>query len=104
MICLIDYKGFRLIAMPVLPIGNDTIKYGSDDGGRTVHTDLPELNDVMKRVGERLNVKGHYVGLHEQHFIYGAGDVEVHQGYDGSVCLCVELNVSHQHFQVVSTF
>jgi len=36
MMCLIDYKGFRLIASAVLPIGRDTLRYGSADGGRTV--------------------------------------------------------------------
>ena len=43
----------------VLPISKHTIKYGSDDGGRTVHTDIEELNQIMKVVGERLNLKGH---------------------------------------------
>ena len=38
----------------------------------------------MKKVGEKLNLCGHYVGLgDEKHYIYGAGDVEVHRGYDG---------------------
>jgi hypothetical protein len=83
LMCLIDFKGFRMLAMAVLPISHDTIVYGSDDGGRTVHTDDEKVNAVMKLVGERLNLKGHYVGLNEQHFIYGAGDVEVHRGTDG---------------------
>lgn len=30
--CLIDHKGFRLIAMAVLPISKDTIRYGSAGG------------------------------------------------------------------------
>ena len=29
---LIDYRGYRLIAMPLLPIGSDTLIYGSSDG------------------------------------------------------------------------
>lgn len=32
LMCLVDYKGFRLVAMSVLPIGKDTIVYGSDTG------------------------------------------------------------------------
>ena len=34
---LIDYKGYRLIAMPLLPISRQTLAYGSNDGGQTVH-------------------------------------------------------------------
>ena len=33
--CLIDFKGFRLIASSKLPINNSTLVYGSADGGRT---------------------------------------------------------------------
>jgi hypothetical protein len=36
--------GFRLLAMPILPISKETLKYGSDDGGKTVHADIPEVN------------------------------------------------------------
>ena len=53
---VIDHKGFRLIAMAVLPVSHDTIVYGSDDGGRTVHTDDDAINDVMQAVGERVSV------------------------------------------------
>jgi hypothetical protein len=83
MMCLIDHKGFRMLAMAVLPISHDTIVYGSADGGRTVHSADPAINAVMEKVGKALNLKGHYVGLNEQHLIYGAGDVEVHRGTDG---------------------
>lgn len=27
------------------------------DGGRTVHTDIPELNETMEKVGKLLNVR-----------------------------------------------
>jgi len=83
MVVLIDYKGFRLLAMPILPINKSTLKYGSDDGGKTVHADIPELNEIMKTVGNRLNLKGHWTGLNVRQFIYGAGDVEAHLGTDG---------------------
>ena len=31
-VCLIDYKGYRLIAISVLPISKSDIVYGSADG------------------------------------------------------------------------
>jgi hypothetical protein len=35
LMCLIDYLGFRLVAMFLLPISKDTLKVGSDDAGMT---------------------------------------------------------------------
>ena len=32
----VDYAGWRILASALLPIGNDTLVYGSDDGGKTV--------------------------------------------------------------------
>jgi hypothetical protein len=37
----------------------------------------------MRVVGQRLNLKGHWTGLGVRQYIYGAGDVEVHEGTDG---------------------
>lgn len=34
---VIDYLGFRLVCMPLLPL--DKLVYGSSDGGRTIHDD-----------------------------------------------------------------
>lgn len=34
----------RMVACSVLPIGQDTLCYGSGDGGVTVHDSDPELN------------------------------------------------------------
>ena len=31
---LVDHRGYRLIAMPLLPLGPDTLVYGSSDGTR----------------------------------------------------------------------
>lgn len=79
---IIDYRGFRLIAMSILPITRTSIKYGSADGGKTVHTKLKSLNAKMKQVGESLNLKGHRTGA-QQAMIYGPGDIEGHLGKDG---------------------
>jgi len=41
---LIDYRGFRVVAMTVLPISPDTLVYGSVDGGKTVVNKDPHFN------------------------------------------------------------
>jgi len=33
LIALIDYRGYRLVAMSVLPITKNSLVYGSNDGG-----------------------------------------------------------------------
>lgn len=62
LLALIDYRGYRLIAIAWLPIHKDTLRYGSHDAGRTVHADVPELNEQMRKVGTYLNLAGHHVG------------------------------------------
>lgn len=34
-----------------------TLRYGSSDGGKTVKTDDPTLNDLMKQAAARMNLK-----------------------------------------------
>ena len=53
----VDYRGFRLLAMPLLPInGNDTLVYGSCDTGQTIHADRPPFNELMKISAEKLHL------------------------------------------------
>ncbi|KAL6059841.1 Clu domain-containing protein [Balamuthia mandrillaris] len=82
---LIDYRGFRLIAMSVLPINRHTIVYGSNDYGRTVHAKDAEMNRKMKRLAEKLNIKGHKAGVHRWNakFLHAPADLEGHKGSDG---------------------
>jgi hypothetical protein len=44
-----------------LPIYADTLVYGSADGGKTIHNDSKTMNNLMKKVGEKLNLKEHTV-------------------------------------------
>lgn len=37
---LIDYRGFRLTCISLVPIDKNTIRYGSCDGGLTVHAGM----------------------------------------------------------------
>ena len=45
---LVDYRGFRLLAVSVLPVSRKTICYGSHDAGFTVHSDYPAFNRKLK--------------------------------------------------------
>ncbi|PRP85823.1 hypothetical protein PROFUN_06015 [Planoprotostelium fungivorum] len=79
---LIDFRGFRLIAMSILPLHK--IVYGSHDGGKTVHADDPLFNRLMSEAAQKLNIKGHAVGpIDNPKFIHGPTDIEGHQGKDG---------------------
>ncbi|PRP85028.1 hypothetical protein PROFUN_07316 [Planoprotostelium fungivorum] len=82
---LVDYKGYRVLAMAILPIDRSTLRYGSDDAGRHVHMEDEELNEKMKLAGERLNLAGHVTGSSSDatKIIYGPGDIEGHRGHDG---------------------
>jgi hypothetical protein len=50
LLALIDYRGFRLTALSLLPIHKDSIKYGSSDAGITVHAEDTKLNQIMLEV------------------------------------------------------
>eukprot|EP01126_Amoeba_proteus_P043502 TRINITY_DN4779_c0_g1_i5.p1 TRINITY_DN4779_c0_g1~~TRINITY_DN4779_c0_g1_i5.p1 ORF type:complete len:470 (+),score=93.17 TRINITY_DN4779_c0_g1_i5:729-2138(+) len=74
---LIHYRGFCLLAISILPLGENSILYGSNNGGLTVHADDPFVNDLMKSAGIAMNLRGHVIQGKE---IYGPGDIEVHIG------------------------
>eukprot|EP01125_Pyxidicula_operculata_P004215 TRINITY_DN1624_c0_g1_i3.p1 TRINITY_DN1624_c0_g1~~TRINITY_DN1624_c0_g1_i3.p1 ORF type:complete len:788 (+),score=138.75 TRINITY_DN1624_c0_g1_i3:44-2407(+) len=82
---LVDYMGFRLIAQSLLPISNDTLVYGSSDGGHTVYHDNKEVNESMKKLAESMYLKSHMGGVHWEtaKMIEFPTDIEVHIGRDG---------------------
>ncbi|EFA80095.1 leucine-rich repeat-containing protein [Heterostelium album PN500] len=84
LIALIDYKGFRLIALSLLPINSDTIRYGSSDSGSIVHDSIVDLSQKMAEAGKRINLKPHLVGSVEEHskVLPSPGDLEAHLGND----------------------
>jgi Clustered mitochondria len=80
---IVDYMGFRLIAMSVLPVSRDTLIYGTADAGRTVHNDSAEFASLMARAANRLNIGKHYCGAGRQRqLLHSAADVEGHLGTD----------------------
>lgn len=57
---LVDYKGFRLIAMSILPLnGSQTLKYGSNDasGECNVKTEDEALFARISGASKKLNLK-----------------------------------------------
>ncbi|ELR22968.1 C2 domain containing protein [Acanthamoeba castellanii str. Neff] len=84
---VIDYKGFRLSATSILPVGPNTIVYGSADGSKTVHNKYKDMNALMKKAGRALNLKPHWVTPllpgGPKVLICGPGDIEGHLGTDG---------------------
>ncbi|EFA80740.1 hypothetical protein PPL_06326 [Heterostelium album PN500] len=78
LMCIIDYYGYRLVAISLLPINKETLIYGSCDGGHNVHSDIQEVNDIMEKVAKGMNLRGHLSGLNPK-FLYGPGDFEIHR-------------------------
>lgn len=82
LMALIDFKGFRILATSLLPLGPDTIVYGSHDAGKTVHASDPVFNKMMDEIGVMLNLKKHTVGKKKVPIV-GPGDIEGHKALDG---------------------
>ena len=79
--CLVDYKGFRLIAITVLPIDRHTLVGGTSDAGRNIHSSDFVLNQKLAKAGHVLNLKQHQV---RGHTMYSACDLEGHyNSHDG---------------------
>jgi Clustered mitochondria len=85
LMALVDYLGFRLIAMSLLPIDKSTLCYGTADGGKTIYTENAALNKKMQVAAEKLNLKAHVAGFVPEHsrLVWSAADVEGHEGKDG---------------------
>lgn len=97
---LVDYRGFRLMCMPLLPLQH--ILYGSADGGSTMHKPPEKLEANLRSAGAALNLAPHMCGAsHIQTSreyvveesnegateVYTAGDVEGHAATDGRTYL-----------------
>eukprot|EP01087_Luapelamoeba_hula_P010090 TRINITY_DN2656_c0_g1_i1.p1 TRINITY_DN2656_c0_g1~~TRINITY_DN2656_c0_g1_i1.p1 ORF type:complete len:1242 (+),score=212.82 TRINITY_DN2656_c0_g1_i1:20-3745(+) len=82
LMCVIDYRGFRVTAMSVLPINKQTLIYGSADAGLTVVGVNKVMNRNMALVGRRLNLRTHIAGRIVTKYIGVPGDIEGHLGKD----------------------
>jgi hypothetical protein len=62
LMAVVDVRGYRILASSLLSLPSDSLKYGSDDGGNTVHRSNAVLNALMERCARDLNLKPHLVG------------------------------------------
>ena len=84
LLAIIDYRGYRLIAMSTLPIDSNTLKFGSSDAGNSVHNEIPELNKLVSETCNKLNLKQHFCGKPPNTVLVpGPVDLECHLGSDG---------------------
>ena len=107
MIC--DFDGFRIFASTLVPIGDDTIQYGSSDGGRTVYNRDFECEARAKDIAQYFGLKQHQVGRTER--LWLAGDVELHRGLDGRIWLLDAARLvppfpppKHERYKILNEF
>lgn len=74
-----------VMASSLLPIDGDTLKYGSPDGGKTVHDGSEDLQIKSKaeRIALELSLKTHDVCTGKKLAL--ACDCEIHRGRDGRI-------------------
>ncbi len=77
---VLKYRGFKLVAMSVLPLrGAESLVLGSADGGRSLRVGDARAEQLMASVGSALNLARHPVQSGtSQEWITGPADVEVH--------------------------
>jgi len=46
---MVDYLGFRVICMSVLPVDRDTLKYGTNDDCKNVHNSDENLDALIQK-------------------------------------------------------
>ena len=84
LMAVVDFLGFRLTAMSMLPIDPQTLVYGTGDGGRKILNSDANMSAMMEITAKRLNLRPHICGLKSQaKMLYSAADVEGHKGRDG---------------------
>jgi tetratricopeptide (TPR) repeat protein len=102
LMALIDYRGFRLVAMAALPIDGKTIVYGSPDAGKSLHkSNDAQLRTQLRRACSILNLQPHGAAAVDES---GGGgrdddpgvqlaptDLEVHLGYDSRL-YCIDFS------------
>ncbi len=81
---LVDYRGYRLVAMSLLPVNNSTLVYGTDDGGKTIKRTNLEFAGIMEEAGRRLKLRPHLCGSDKKKakILASAADIEGHVGLD----------------------
>ena len=84
---LIDFGGFRLQAMQMLPIDGSTLVIGTGDACETLPKADPEACKHFKRIADKMGLAEHEIkvkGGASVRLHFGA-DVEGHRGKDGKL-------------------
>eukprot|EP01117_Protostelium_nocturnum_P018219 TRINITY_DN7584_c0_g1_i1.p1 TRINITY_DN7584_c0_g1~~TRINITY_DN7584_c0_g1_i1.p1 ORF type:complete len:891 (+),score=348.35 TRINITY_DN7584_c0_g1_i1:80-2752(+) len=98
LMAFIDYRGWRLQAVSLLPIKRESLIYGSEDGGRKVSMSDNVFNNLMLDASKFLNLKPHFVGQAPNLLeIASCCDIEGHQGSDGRYYLLDFARVAPAH-------
>ena len=66
MTAVVDFRGYRLLALSELPIGEHTLVYGSDTQGRRVVNTDDEMSAAVETLGRSLWIKEHTIGYDEK--------------------------------------
>ena len=81
----IDYKGFRILAVSILPIkGKETILTGSSDGCQSIFSS-PGTTKILEEISTKFHLSKHLVkGTGNKDFVelVGPFDLEFHRGTD----------------------
>jgi len=85
LMALIDWCGFRLVAMSHLPIDEDTLMLGSQDAGASVLNKDEDLKEAVDRIAADMNLAMHCVSNGVR--MRAPADLEVHRGRDGRAYL-----------------
>lgn len=81
LVVVVDYKGYRLVASSILPIGPQSIRYGSNNGGRSIYMSDRTLSSLMKDAATKIGIAP--MPLLGGSLMYGPADIEGHKGTDG---------------------
>ncbi|KAH3756579.1 Histidine kinase A [Pelomyxa schiedti] len=73
---LINLYGHTIVATAIVPIGEDSLVYGTPDAGKTVKDSDPVVKGMMKQIATRLSLQPH---LFRELEFFAAADVECHR-------------------------
>jgi hypothetical protein len=81
---IVDHLGLRIVAMPLLPLKDAELVYGTCDAGKTMHNSSDAFYEVMRAAAKELHLAEHNSGGKR---LCSAADVEGHISGDGKMFL-----------------
>jgi hypothetical protein len=81
---MINFRGFRLVALSFLPVASNTLVLGSQDGGMSMMDGNNTGKKLLSRTCNKLGLAEHLVG---GVVCPGPGDLELHVGLDNNFYL-----------------